>query len=245
MFRHGQFGEVWKGLFKETAGSHSVPEYLVAAKTVRDKTNGGDPEGFAAAEDELVKEALLMAQLDTHNHLVSLVGVITVGTPKIVVLSYCEHGALDSMLKKKAANGEAFPLATKHRFCSEIADGMCYLAENDFVHRDLAARNVMLATGMTCKVADFGLSRQVQTEDNTGDYYRRCVTLSPPPPIHTRTHTHARTHAHTHMHARTHARSVCTCTSEDDHVNVWSVFNPPLCVSHVPPSFAAPLAPTA
>ena len=26
---------------------------------------------------------------------------------------------------------------------------------------------------MVCKVADFGLSRRVQTEDNTGDYYRR------------------------------------------------------------------------
>ena len=40
------------------------------------------------------------------------------------------------------------------------------------------ARNVLLGTGMVCKVADFGLSRRVQTEDNTGDYYRRyCGSL--------------------------------------------------------------------
>ena len=36
-----------------------------------------------------------------------------------------------------------------------------------------AARNVLLGSGLVCKVADFGLSRRVQTEDNTGDYYRR------------------------------------------------------------------------
>ena len=27
---------------------------------------------------------------------------------------------------------------------------------------------------MVCKVADFGMSRMVQTDDNTGNYYRRC-----------------------------------------------------------------------
>ena len=53
--------------------------------------------------------------------------------------------------------------------------GSQHLPKNNFVHRDLAARNVLLGSGMVCKVADFGLSRRVQTEDNAGDYYRRCV----------------------------------------------------------------------
>ena len=44
---------------------------------------------------------------------------------------------------------------------------MGHLAQHNFVHRDLAARNVLLSSGVVCKVADFGLSRRVQTDDNT------------------------------------------------------------------------------
>jgi len=56
---------------------------------------------------------------------------------------------------------------------------MAHLALHNFVHRDLAARNVLLGSGMVCKVADFGLSRRVQTEDNTGDYYRSSSGVIP------------------------------------------------------------------
>ena len=168
---HGAFGDVWKGLFKDGA-SPGVPEYMVACKVVKDAAGSLDTAGFAAAEEELLKEALLMAQVETHTNLVSLVGVITRGTPKILVLSFCEHGELQGMLKKRAADGKPFTDAEKCTFCKEVASGMAHLALHNFVHRDLAARNVLMGTGMVCKVADFGLSRRVQTEDNTGDYYR-------------------------------------------------------------------------
>ena len=89
------------------------------------------------------------------------------------MLSFCEHGELSDRLRKCAADGTAFHVDEKYRFCSEVAAGLEHLGAHNFVHRDLAARNVLLGTGMVCKVADFGLSRRVQTEDNTGDYYRR------------------------------------------------------------------------
>ena len=40
-----------------------------------------------------------------------------------------------------------------------------YLASKRIVHRDLAARNVLVAKGSVAKVADFGLSRSVNYED--------------------------------------------------------------------------------
>jgi serine/threonine protein kinase len=35
-----------------------------------------------------------------HEHLVRLIGVVTLGDPIMAVLEYCEHGSLDSYLKK-------------------------------------------------------------------------------------------------------------------------------------------------
>ena len=175
---HGAFGDVWKGMF--TDGANRIPEYMVACKVVKAASGSLDTAGAAAAEDELLKEALLMAQVGFHAHLVSLVGVVTRGKPKILVLSFCEHGELVGALKKRAADGDAYPYLDKCRFCEEVAEGMAHLAEHNFVHRDLAARNVLLSTGMVCKVADFGLSRSVQADDDSsGDYYRSAGGIIP------------------------------------------------------------------
>ena len=40
-----------------------------------------------------------------------------------------------------------------------------YLTSRRIVHRDLAARNVLVAKGLVAKVSDFGLSRNVNYED--------------------------------------------------------------------------------
>nr|CAD7414046.1 unnamed protein product [Timema poppensis] len=45
---------------------------------------------------------------------------------------------------------------------------MCYLASQRFVHRDLACRNCLVGSGLTVKIADFGMSRDVYT----CDYYK-------------------------------------------------------------------------
>ena len=48
--------------------------------------------------------------------------------------------------------------------CTQVARGMTYLEEHNYIHGDLSARNILVDNNYVCKVADFGL---VQFIDKT------------------------------------------------------------------------------
>ena len=175
----GQFGDVFKAMLDEQS-SRGTPEYVVAAKTVKDAAN--NPEGAR----ELVAEATVMMQVVGHANLVSIIGVVTTGDPLILILQYCEHGSVLGYLKKTFAAGEEVSVEDKMVMAAEVAAGMAHLAQKLLIHRDLAARNVLLAagksaSGKTCKVADFGLSRGANNDESSTseDYYKSSSGVFP------------------------------------------------------------------
>lgn len=76
----------------------------------------------------------------------------------MIITEYMPNRSLDSFLR---ANDGRLSAVTLTRMLVGIADGMRYLSAMQYVHRDLAARNILVDDTLTCKISDFGLSRNL------------------------------------------------------------------------------------
>jgi len=154
----GAFGDVFLGLYNPP--QKNLPEIKVAIKTLK--------AGAVKEErDDLMKEAIVSVQFE-HTNIVTAVGVVTSGSPAMLVLELCARGELQGILKDAAnPNNPMEPLSKSHKrkYCHDIVKGMEYLAGLGFVHRDLAARNVLVDDKDNGKIADFGLARDKEEEE--------------------------------------------------------------------------------
>lgn len=141
----GQFGDVWKGEWK---GSVEV-----AVKTMK--------EGTMSVE-AFMKEAEMMKKL-RHPKLVQLYAVCSLKEPIYIITEFMKNGSLLDYLRD---NVGAFGADILIDMGAQVASGMAYLELVNFIHRDLAARNVLVGDNYNCKVADFGLARIIDPQND-------------------------------------------------------------------------------
>ena len=139
----GQFGEVWEGLWNNTTS--------VAVKTLKPGT---------MSPLEFLQEAALMKKL-RHQKLIQLYAVCTKEEPIYIVTELMKHGSLLEYLR---GEGRSLKLPQLIDMSAQVAAGMAYLEEQNYIHRDLAARNILVGDHMICKVADFGLARIIDED---------------------------------------------------------------------------------
>ncbi|CAF4584686.1 unnamed protein product [Rotaria socialis] len=183
----GAFGFVYQGLAKNINSKEKLT--TVAIKTVQDDATPDEIEN-------LLKELCVMKMVGKHANIISLLGCCTKGGQVMLIVEYARYGNLRDYLRRKRPSGHILSgsfeqddnddgykqddnddlinsLTTMDLifFCLQIATGMEYLHSQKCIHRDLAARNVLLAESRVCKIADFGLAR-----DLTQTYYYRKQT---------------------------------------------------------------------
>ncbi|XP_041828665.1 tyrosine-protein kinase Lck [Melanotaenia boesemani] len=142
----GQFGEVWMGIYNN--------DRKVAIKNLKMGTMS--VEAFLA-------EANMMKNLQ-HSRLVRLFAVVT-QEPIYIITEYMENGSLVDHLK--TPQGSSLSIKTLIDMASQVADGMAFIEQKNYIHRDLRAANILVSQDLICKIADFGLARLIENNEYT------------------------------------------------------------------------------
>ncbi|CAL1534504.1 unnamed protein product, partial [Lymnaea stagnalis] len=128
------------------------------------------------AQEDFDREVEIMATFD-HDNILKLLGIVVQGQDgsPYMIFEYMDHGDLSELLRRNDPHFQPSHrkgiLLNKTDLVDvsvQIANGMSYLSAQRFVHRDLATRNCLVGSGLIVKISDFGMSRDVYTND----YYR-------------------------------------------------------------------------
>eukprot|EP01094_Clydonella_sp_ATCC50884_P017764 TRINITY_DN315_c0_g1_i13.p1 TRINITY_DN315_c0_g1~~TRINITY_DN315_c0_g1_i13.p1 ORF type:complete len:610 (+),score=128.03 TRINITY_DN315_c0_g1_i13:786-2615(+) len=108
---------------------------------------------------QLVQEAEAMQQLHSP-HVVTLYGVALrevagQSSTAMLVMELMRGGSLHALLH----NGEPLPWSRRLQIVKDVAKGLRYMHQVDFLHRDVKSGNVLLDEYGRPKVADFGFSQ--------------------------------------------------------------------------------------
>ncbi|TNN19530.1 Fibroblast growth factor receptor 2 isoform 2 [Schistosoma japonicum] len=157
----GAFGIVYRGTAKNlTIGVKKYEIIEVAVKTLKDDFTEEDVSEF-------LKEMDIMKQLH-HKHVIELYGVCTENGSPLLIMEYAPYGNLKEYLRHLEIQSNCNKLRLKLlEYGYQVANGMKYLETKCLIHRDLAARNILVGKQYQLKIADFGLTRFVES------YYRK------------------------------------------------------------------------
>jgi len=127
--------------------------------------------------DDFYKETALMSSLH-HPNIVKFYGVAKKHPYLYLITEYCEKGSLYSILNNKEirlSNRKILKMAL------DVVRGMEYLHGSNppIIHRDLKTGNLLCDKGWTVKVADFGLSRVVDSNKRRMTFCGTIETCAP------------------------------------------------------------------
>ena len=125
--------------------------------------------------DSLTNEINHLTKL-SHNRIVTFLGSLKDNEEYTisVCLEYTPGGSLFTLLQ----SGGPLNLRTTIQYTRQILEGVAYLHEQRVIHRDIKGKNILIVNINNVKLADFGISKQIETLSQThGAYSSKAGTI--------------------------------------------------------------------
>lgn len=146
----GAFGKV-------NLASHKVSEHLVAIKSIECAVLRNEKEH----KRRLMQEMSILKQ-SAHTNVVKLYDFFETSKHMCFVMELCQGGDLLSYVRKRRKLKEN---NAKYLF-KQIICGLDYIHSKKFVvHRDIKLDNILIDQSGQIKICDFGVSRQLKSEN--------------------------------------------------------------------------------
>ncbi|XP_064632173.1 uncharacterized protein LOC135490712 [Lineus longissimus] len=121
------------------------------------------------------KEVDILCQL-THPNIVQYLGHHDDGSNIQIMLQYMCGGSVDDHLKKTAA---PFSEEKTKRYTRDVIEGLRYIHGKRIIHRDIKGGNILIDGVDSAKLADFGLSKIMETSKSAHTFAGSPLFMSP------------------------------------------------------------------
>ncbi|HEX8367655.1 MAG TPA: protein kinase [Pyrinomonadaceae bacterium] len=140
----GGFGEVWLAEKRSQFVTKKVAVKL--------------PHAGQFNFEAIRQEATLWEKASGHPNVLPLIDADVYDGQVVILSEYIEDGSLADMLRKQGR----IPVRQAVRIVTGVLNGLEYLHSKNIIHRDIKPANILMQ-GDTPRLADFGISRAVET----------------------------------------------------------------------------------
>lgn len=153
----GSYGKVYKATLPSTGAIYAVKVVEISVQ-IDEHIDLKDTEQFKTMEQEIS----ILRDCSNSPQIVQVYGVEVASAPPHwvrVVMELCEHGSVSDIMRKLSGGLMEDEISIIVR---EILLGLKYLHDDKKIHRDVKAGNILIARSFRPKLADFGISCQLQ-----------------------------------------------------------------------------------
>eukprot|EP00929_Paragymnodinium_shiwhaense_P000483 TRINITY_DN100721_c0_g1_i1.p1 TRINITY_DN100721_c0_g1~~TRINITY_DN100721_c0_g1_i1.p1 ORF type:complete len:518 (+),score=112.28 TRINITY_DN100721_c0_g1_i1:143-1696(+) len=154
----GSYGKVHRASLPGTGTVYAVKVVEICIDSDDHRDNPRDNSAFRAMEQEI---SVLMSCRGCPQ-IVQIFGVdVTTRFPMqlMVVMELCDHGSAADILRRLHG---AMTETEVRLIMREVARGLLYLHEDKKIHRDVKGANILVTKDFKAKLADFGISAQIE-----------------------------------------------------------------------------------